>query len=158
MPGVARKYRKIEAEITPEDEAYARKQDKFACLMVRAIQRAIPEATFVTVDKDKIRLSIEEDGYRYEFPTPREAVANIIRPFDEGRPITLRKFSLDAARDAWPITRQDAQSKTESRKGKSPENRTSQPRARTATKNRNVRQIGRFTDDTIMSEEVKNGD
>jgi hypothetical protein len=155
MPGI-RKYRRVEATITPEDEIYARQQDKFACLMVRAIQRAIPEATFVTVDKDKIRLSIEEDGYRYEFETPKEAVTNIIRPFDEGKPITQRKFSLDTARDAWPITRQDAKSKAELRKTRSPEGRTSQPRRSPRTKNRNVRQIGRFTDDTIVSEEVKN--
>lgn len=161
MPGT-RKYRRITAEITAADEEYARAQDKFACLMVRAIQRSLPEATFVTVDKDKIRLSVEEDGYRYEFETPKEAVANIIRPFDEGRPITQRTFTLDTATDAWPITRQDAKAKAELRKSRSPGDRA-RPEQRPSrrdpgTKNRNIRSMGRFTDDTIVTGEVKNGD
>jgi hypothetical protein len=146
MPGKApRKYRRVEGVVTAEDLAYAHKQDRYGCAIVRAIQRTLPEATFVMVEKNKIRLSMEEDGYRYEFETPRTLVQEVIRPFDQGEKIKEDiPFVLDIATNAWPIMRQTARQKTERRSSLSPGRRSRQ--ARDETRNRNVRAIGRFAD------------
>lgn len=152
----SRRYRRIEGEVTPEDLAYARRQDRWACVVVRAIQRAFPEAIYVDVNKDRIRLSVEEDGptgTRYEFEMPEGLVNDVIKPFDEGgTPAVNRKFVLDTALASWPMTKTSTKEKTARRARISP-NQRSDARRRTGTSNPNVRTMGRFTEDAqIMAE------
>jgi hypothetical protein len=151
--GTPHKYRRVEGVVTAADLAYARRQDRYGCAIVRAIQRTLPEATYVMVEKNKIRLSMEEDGYRYEFETPRELVQQVIKPFDQGEDVKADiPFALDVATNAWPIMRQTAQQKTENRRSMSPNQRTSRRQLRDESRNRNVRAIGRFAD---SEDEVK---
>lgn len=64
-----------------EDVKWAESQNRWACVVVRAIQRQIPSATFVRVDKEIVAYS--DNGHRYFHPTPPEMVKDIIKPFDE---------------------------------------------------------------------------
>jgi hypothetical protein len=98
-------------EINEEDERWARKQDKHACLIVRSIQRKIPDAIRVTADEHTIAFSLPDDtsggpnGTRYTFKTPKEVVNHVIKPFDLGQPIDeeWRTFTLKDAVGAKPI-------------------------------------------------------
>lgn len=102
----------LHVEILDEDLEWAVKQDQGNCAIVRAIQRKIPSALRVTVNKDTIRFSLPDEvspdgtkGVRYIFETPRDVVNKVIRPFDEGKGIEAeaRTFSLTHAIDARPI-------------------------------------------------------
>jgi hypothetical protein len=74
----------MQVEPIYEDLQYAQTQDRWACVIVRAIQRQIPDSTFVRVDKETI--SFSSHGHRYYHVTPPEMIEDIIRPFDENHP------------------------------------------------------------------------
>jgi hypothetical protein len=94
------------------DVAWASGQNRYACLIVRAIQRKLPEAIRVTADAKHITFTIPEDGedgIRYVCDTERPIVDNIIEPFDKGKitkltdiPEDYRSFSI-VAREAIPV-------------------------------------------------------
>lgn len=89
---------------TPEDETYARTQNRYNCLIVRCIQRTIPDAMRVLVDSKHISFSLERDDTRYTFITPPEVVENIIKPFDRGEPVTPNfSFTLTDPVSAEPV-------------------------------------------------------
>ena len=144
-------YKVLDVNITEADEAYARRQDKWACAIVRSIQRAMPAATRVTADKESIRLSDEISGYRYEFETPAEVRNKIIKRFDQGKPITLRHFQLTEAVARWPITHRTPAERAEIRARQTPTQR--QPK-RNKTINRNVSTYGRFVDQAELQEAI----
>lgn len=68
--------------VLPEDQIYARRQDRYNCAIVRAIQREYPDATFVRADTEVIAFS--EGNHRYVFDTPARVIDKLIKPFDEG--------------------------------------------------------------------------
>lgn len=78
-----------------DDIMYAQKQDRWACAIVRAIQRQLPDALFVRADKNVIAYSI--DGHRYEHDTPDAAIKRVIRPLDQGEEIRPTSFNLGPA-------------------------------------------------------------
>lgn len=127
-------------EIKDEDLCYARKQDRYNCAIVRAIQRAMPEALFVRADSKEIAFSLPADDTRYYFQTPPDVVANVILPFDRGETPAERTFILEQAYAAEPITHtardQRARDRTRERQA---------PRApRTRTRSGPVRTANRF--------------
>lgn len=80
--------------VNAEDIAWANKQDRWACAIVRAIQREIPTATFVRADTETIAYS--DGGHRYTYSTPMEAIENVIKPLDTGKKIQPFSFDLGA--------------------------------------------------------------
>lgn len=95
----------LAVQIQPDDIAWARRQDKYNCAIVRAIQRQLPEATHVSADAKTIRFTLRYGGdgsndYRYIFETPKEVVAKVIEPFDSGQDIEPVSFILSQAIDA----------------------------------------------------------
>jgi hypothetical protein len=90
--------------IIDDDEKWALQQNRWNCAVVRSVQRAIPEALYVTADKDAVCFSIPEDGedgIRYTFdPPPLE----LLKAFDLKReiPEEFRSFTI-VARDAKPM-------------------------------------------------------
>jgi hypothetical protein len=97
------KQKSLLVEIKDEDLAYARKKDRYNCAIVRAIQRAMPEALHVRADTKEIAFSLPSDDTRYFFQTPPEVVNKVIRPFDKGETPEERTFILDHAQAAEPI-------------------------------------------------------
>lgn len=92
--------------ILDEDIAYARRQNRYNCAIVRAIERELPEATRVMADIKSIRFTLTDDTgirTRYIFETPRSVVNNVIRPFDLNEEITEFDFTLNHAIDAYEI-------------------------------------------------------
>jgi hypothetical protein len=94
----------MKVRITESDLIWARRQDRYNCAIVRAIQRDIPEALFVRADASTIAYSA--GGHRYTYPTPRRVVDEIIKPFDEGQAIGPVEFSLlsPSVREVRPLT------------------------------------------------------
>lgn len=126
---------------TPEDEAFARTQDRYNCLIVRCIQRQIPDATRVMVDNKHIAFSLERDDTRYTFITPPEVVENIIKPFDRGEPITPNfTFTLQNPISAEPVHHRTQEERQKARQVK---RNTRKP---PTTKNVAVRHLNRFMD------------
>lgn len=138
-------------EIKDEDLCYARRQDRYGCAIVRAIQRALPEAIRVKADTKEIAFSLPDDDTRYYFQTPPQVVAKVIRPFDEGKTPEDedRTFILDHAYAAEPIQHTPKEERvarrTSSRRA---------PRARTSSGN--VRTANRFME--YEAEESQGGD
>jgi hypothetical protein len=90
--------------ITDDDKNWAQQQNRWACAVVRSIQRAIPEALYVTADKEAVCFSVPEDGedgIRYTFDPPP---AELLKAFDLKReiPEEFRSFTI-VARDAKPM-------------------------------------------------------
>src|SRR5215472_2617368 len=81
--------------VNQDDIDYAKKQDRWSCAIVRAIQRENPEALFVKADIDTIAYS--ENGHRYTHNTPEIAIKRIIKPLDEGRDVRPFGFDLGPA-------------------------------------------------------------
>jgi len=77
--------------VNGDDIAWAKSQDRWACAIVRAIQREIPESTFVRADTEVIAYSV--GGHRYTHPTPDVAIQKIIKPLDQGK--AIRPFGFD---------------------------------------------------------------
>lgn len=107
MPAPANSSRKrarsLVVDITDDDEKWARQRNRYNCAIVRAIQRTLPDALRVRADAKEIAFSLPQDDTRYYFRTPPEVVKNVIKPFDQGQPITDRTFILEAAYAAEPI-------------------------------------------------------
>jgi hypothetical protein len=82
---------------TKEDVEYAESQSRWACVVVRAIQRQIPDSLRVRVDKETVAYT--SHGHRYYHPTPPEMVEDIIKPFDEHRlnDVVLGEYPLIVA-------------------------------------------------------------
>jgi len=157
--------RTLRIVVTDADLAYAHRQDRYACALVRAIQRDLPEATRVTVDAKEIRFSVENKdgsgGTRWTFETPREMVKRIIRPFDTGEdltaiPLSQRTFTLDHAQSSQPMIKATPAQKTARRHNHSPSMRTGRA-SRNRSANANVRTANRFVDDLQLAAEMGSG-
>jgi hypothetical protein len=134
-----RRQKSLLVEIKDEDLCYARKQDRYNCAIVRAIQRALPEALHVRADTKEIAFSLPDDDTRYFFQTPPEVVANVIQPFDRGETPEERTFILDHATAAEPITHRSRDSRVQARtqarrQPRPPRTRTSSGAVRTANR------------------------
>lgn len=94
----------MKVSITKEDIDYASRQDRWACAIVRAIQRDVPDSTFVRADASTIAFT--SGGHRYTFSTPSAAIRKVIRPFDLGEPVGPVSFTLGppTIREAARIT------------------------------------------------------
>jgi hypothetical protein len=154
-PPSLRKYRVVQGEVTPEDLAYAQRQDRWGCAVVRAIQRALPEATFVRADKNTIRLSLEEDGYRYTFEMPPELRETVVKPFDLGQSVETYadkpiKFKLNVAIDATEIVHQTPEQKAQARSKNSPNRRSLNARP---SVNVHTRNAGRYYAEEAAADE-----
>lgn len=104
--------------ITDEDIAFARRQNRYQCAIVRAIQRELPEATRVMADTETIRFTLEEHTgvrTRYIFETPKRVVNTVIRPFDLGEPIQEFDFTLTTAIDAYETKPRDSKDRATER-------------------------------------------
>jgi hypothetical protein len=82
----------MKIHVTNEDIKYAKTQDRWACAIVRAIQREHPDALFVRADTEVIAFS--EGGHRYTYSTPQKAIEKIIEPFDKHERVYPATFSL----------------------------------------------------------------
>lgn len=143
-------------DVNEEDLTFAVKQDRYACAIVRAIQRVRPDAQFVSVNRSTIRFTLPDDhmrgqegrGVRYIFATPDEAISSIIKPFDEGGEITPCNLILDEAVEAKPMqhrSREMAEKRMISERKARAEGRRMSP----GTKGNRVRNYGRFIDQVI---------
>ena len=99
--------------ITGDDLKWASRQNRWACAIVRSIQRQLPEATFVRADKEKIAYSI--DGHRYVHPTPPIAIQRVIEPLDKGEVVKPTAFDLPPAK-VTQVQRMTAEQKQHVRK------------------------------------------
>lgn len=136
---MATKKKSLLVEIKDEDLCYARKRDRYNCAIVRAIQRAMPEALHVRADSEQIAFSLPADDTRYYFETPAEVVSKVIRPFDRGETPEERTFILDQAYSAEPIQHGDrdrlSEQRTRDRQSpRAPRSRTSSGNVRTANR------------------------
>jgi hypothetical protein len=135
-------------DLDQSDLAWATGQNRYACLIVRAIQRKLPEAIRVTADAKHITFTIPEDGedgIRYVCDTERPIVDNIIEPFDRGKitkltdiPEDYRSFSI-VAREAIPVQHAKPAHRAASRN-------SARRFARTRTQSHQVRTYNRFLD------------
>jgi hypothetical protein len=83
-------------QLNNEDIEHARKRDQYGCAIVRAIQRQYPEALRVRVNAKLVGFTIKD--IRYTYPTPPEAVEQIIKPFDQGKNIEPTVVRLRAGK------------------------------------------------------------
>jgi hypothetical protein len=135
-------------DITPEDERWAVVSNQHNCLIVRAIQRKIPEAIYVRADEKTIAFSLPDDttggpeGTRYTFKTPPEVVNHVIKPFDQGEPIDeeWRTFTLKDAVDAKPMQHRDRRIAGRNQRRRNPR------QARDRSQNAAVSSYNRFID------------
>lgn len=138
------KDRYVAVNVTEEDIAYARKKNRYACGIVRAIQRQIPEALRVTADRKTIRFSLND--WRYEFITPDDAIENVIKPLDTDQPTQPYSFQLVNAVAAWPVKHMSPEQKRKTRNNK----RLAKPsRIQVRTQNTSVSTYNRFKDDEV---------
>jgi hypothetical protein len=127
-------------DLDQSDLAWASGQNRYACLIVRAIQRKLPEAIRVTADAKHITFTIPEDGedgIRYVCDTERPIVDNIIEPFDNGKitkladiPEDYRTFSI-VAREAIPVQHRGSPVRRAAARRRSARPRTQSHRVRT---------------------------
>lgn len=108
-------------EVTDEDLAWAVRQDRNNCAIVRAIQRKYPQALRVMVDTKTIAFTMPDEiapegtqGVRYVFETPKQVVNKVIRPFDEGKPLEAEAltFTVSHAIEAKPMQHRSAEQRT----------------------------------------------
>ena len=125
---------------TEEDIAFATRQNRYACLIVRCIQRTLPDAVRVMVDSKHIAFSLERDDTRYTFETPPEVVERIIKPFDRKEPVEPFTFTLTDAIAAEPVHHRTVEERQAAR------NTSRASRRKTTTKNVAVRHLNRFMD------------
>lgn len=78
--------------VTADDISYAQRQNRWACAIVRSVQRSRPEATFVRADKEVIAFT--ERGRRYTYTTPQAAIDRVIKPLDLGQDIQPTTITL----------------------------------------------------------------
>lgn len=132
------KNKSLLVEVKDEDYVYARKQDRWNCAIVRAIQRSLPEALHVRADTKEIAFSLPDDDTRYFFQTPPGSITNVIEPLDRGETPPEYAFILDHAYAAEPINHksrgQRAEERTRQRRNRPPRARTSSGAVRTANR------------------------
>lgn len=85
---------KMTFHMNEDDVALAEARDRWACAIVRCIQREIPDSKFVRADTEVIAYS--SGGHRYEYSTPQELVDKIIKPLDTGKKVKPIDFDLGA--------------------------------------------------------------
>ena len=129
-------------QILDEDVAYAKQQDRYACAIVRAIQRVLPQALRVRADTKEIAFSLPEDETRYYFQTPEDVIKKVIEPFDKTGNVPEYTFVLERASAAEPIRHLNAAQRAATRNKRRHETRP--PRVRTSSGN--VRTANRFRD------------
>lgn len=110
-----KKDRYLAVNVTDEDYAYAEQQDQWACAIVRAIQRQLPAASRVMVNKEKIAFTLDTDDYRYTFITPPDAVENVIKPFDMGEKPKPYSFQLVNPISANPVVHRTVEERAKHR-------------------------------------------
>jgi hypothetical protein len=93
----------VGVQLTEEDLAWARSQDQWSCVVVRAIQRTLPDATRVKVNRREIAFSLDRDDTRYTFITPPEIVEKVLKPFDARKKPELLSFVLTDPIAAQPV-------------------------------------------------------
>ena len=79
-------------EITEEIIAAAEKRHSGHCMIAETVKKAIPDATYISVDLATTSFTIQKDGLRYTFLTPAPAQAALVN-FDQGNhtePFTVR--------------------------------------------------------------------
>jgi hypothetical protein len=132
------KKKSLLVEVKNEDYAYARKQDRYGCAIVRAIQRTLPQALHVRADVKEIAFSLPEDDTRYYFQTPPDSIKNVIEPLDRGETPEEYTFILDHATAAEPIKHKSRDERitdrTRSRRARPPRARTSSGNVHTANR------------------------
>jgi hypothetical protein len=72
---------RVGVEVSEDIITASTKRDSSHCMIAEAVQLAVPEAKFVSVDIQTIRFS--KDGYRYTYLTPRTVQQALIL-FDQG--------------------------------------------------------------------------
>jgi hypothetical protein len=132
----------LTVDITDEDLAYARQENRYSCAIVCAIQRKLKDALYVRADTSEIAFSLPDDGptgTRYYFSTPEDVITKIIKPFDLGLDLEERTFTLIAANRAEPMKRSNRAERIEirGRKRRAP---------RTRSTSGNVHSAKRFRD------------
>jgi hypothetical protein len=60
-------------------------QNRWDCIIVRAIQRKFPEAIRVRVDTERIAFTMADKDRRISMPTPPEVIENVIKLLDLGQ-------------------------------------------------------------------------
>jgi hypothetical protein len=80
--------------VTPDDVAFAIAQDSYNCAIVRAVQRQFPDAVYVRATTKVIAWSDEVTDERYVYPTPVNAVEQIIKPLDTGEEVKPIRITL----------------------------------------------------------------
>lgn len=83
-------------EIRDVDIEHGRPRDSRHCMIAKAIERAVPQATFIAVDLATIRWTDLAKGERYVFLTPRVAQNHLVK-FDKAKPIEPIAFRLSRA-------------------------------------------------------------
>lgn len=73
-------------EVTAETIQTSIARDSSHCMIADALQQAMPNASYITVDLATIRFSDTTAGWRYIYLTPRAAQEALIR-FDQGEPV-----------------------------------------------------------------------
>jgi hypothetical protein len=123
-------------EIKDEDLVWAKRQNRYNCAIVRAIQRALPDALHVRADTKEIAFSLPDDDTRYYFQTPPEVVRNVIEPFDKGEEPKERAFILEHAHSAEPINHTSRATRIEgrTRSRRAPRTRTTSGAVHTANR------------------------
>lgn len=139
--------------VTEEDIAVAVVQDQYNCAIARSIQRSRPDAYRVRVSKDTIALTIlsdrlpgEQQGVRYTFRTPQDAIDNIISPFDKGQPVKPFDFVLSDAIKAVPMAHNTSGDERRAVERARFRLNASDRARRARTQNPAVRTYGRFLD------------
>jgi hypothetical protein len=138
-----------------EDVAWAVEQNRYACLIVRAVQRRLPDALRVTADSQHISFSLPddgEDGIRYVCDTDTPLVENVIKPFDGGKikrlediPEGFRSFTL-VAREAKPMQHRTKPTLSRAERIERRERQRKTARTRTRSRSAAVRTYNRFLD------------
>lgn len=135
--------RYLAVTIQPEDIAWAEAQNSGRCAIVRAIQRELPDAVRVIANTKIIAFSLDTEDYRYTFPTPQEAIDNIIKPFDLGQTIEPgTSFTLVNPTSAEPRQHRDKATLRQYRQN----TRVKRGRPSASTKNVKVSALNRFKD------------
>jgi hypothetical protein len=79
----------VNVKQTDIDIADAHRKDSNQCMIVAAIERSLPEASYVNVDARRIAFTL--DRVRYAFMTPPVAYTALM-DFDAGRPVAPFSF------------------------------------------------------------------
>jgi hypothetical protein len=108
----------VGVQLTEEDYTWAESKNQWSCIVVRAIQRTLPDATRVRVNRKEIIFSLDRDDTRYTFLTPPEIVKEVIEPFDNGKRPSLLSFVLTDPIAAQPVHHRTVQQRHQSRLSK----------------------------------------